>query len=203
MKIINEEKVNSYISSLNVPPKKEEEKTITEGIKYFKASKRLFKLAEKITQRAKQRNSQHLVELAAKINALGEKFEFVEDNYDVGNKTEAVKQYNALKKQYSEILKLLQKEEIKNGLKKIGSISLTIAAMTIPYLAMSKFFPNLVSIKSEEGSSFSQNTEHYLKRAGAFTLCGLPVRFVKGAFNTGLEVYDDKIINSVDRLLNA
>lgn len=201
MVLINEAKVNNYVSQLNLPPSEKPE-IISEGIKYFKASKRLYKLAQKITTRAKQRNNSDLINLANKVNLLAKLFEEAEDDYEAGNKANALKTYNALKQKYSDILKLLKQESIKNALKGIGSLALVVAGMTIPYLAMNKFFPNFLSV-SGNGRTFSEKTEYYLKRAGAFTICGIPTRALTKGFNSSIESMDDKIIKSVDRLLNT
>lgn len=185
---------------------------ITEGLKYFKTSERLYKLALKLERRAKQ--NQNILETAKKVNALGNKFEYIEDLYAVGKKEEAKTQYKDLCNKYLELLKLLKKEEVKAALRTVGSLALTVASMTIPFMAMNKFFPQL-SLKAIENNTVSNGlsaveqahvktlgrAKLYLERAGAFTLCGLPIKAASKALKVGFDADELKVLKSVDRML--
>ena len=178
------------------------EETINEGLKFFKASPRLYKLANKLERKGKQ--NPKVLQTAKKVNDLANEFEYAEDLYDVGRKEEAKAQYKELKEKYNSLLKLLQKQDIKDALKKVSALGITIASMTIPYMAMQHFFPQL-SLTAVNAAAQTASTKDvaslYLKRAGAFTLCGLPIKAARGILQGGSEIYDDQILKSVDRML--
>lgn len=192
----------------SVITEEEKKEVITEGLKHFKTSERLYKLALKLEKRAKQ--NQSILETSKKVNALGNKFEYIEDLYAVGRKEEAKTQYKDLCNKYLELLNLLKKEEVKVALKAVGSLALTVASMTIPFMAMSKFFPQL-SLNAIENAGLSttektlvktlNKAKLYLKRAGAFILCGLPVKVASKALNVGFDDNELKVLKSVDRML--
>lgn len=182
----------------------EENQVINEGIKFFKASPRLYRLALKIEKKSARNPELGLQDVVRKINALANKFELAEDLYDVGKKAEAKVMYKKLNKDYSDILKLLRKDTIKENLKKIGAIGFTIAGMTVPYLAMSHFFPNLAigAVNSEAAAMNGwQKTGLYLKRAGAFTLCGLPVKIARNGAQAITDQMETKSLARIDKLL--
>ncbi len=183
----------------------EENDVINEGLKYFKASPRLYKLALKIERKSARNPELKLDEVVKKINALANKFEYVEDLYEVGKKAEAKAHYKELCKKYEDVLKILRKDDVKNGLKKIGGLAFTIASMVVPYMTMMKFFPNLFSvstINTDSNMGFGQKAFAYLKRAGAFTLCGLPVKAARGAFRVGVDAAELKSLARVDKLID-
>ena len=180
----------------------ENNEVITEGLKYFKTSERLYKLAIKLERRAKQ--NPEILETAKKVNALGNKFEYIEDLYATGKKEEAKTQYKELCDKYISIIKLLKKESVRSALKTTGSLAITVASMTIPFLAMSKFFPKL-SLQALNSSELTglKKAKLYLERAGAFTLCGLPVKIASKSLNFGYDEAELKVLKSVDRMLKG
>lgn len=180
----------------------ENNEVITEGLKYFKTSERLYKLATKLERRAKQ--NPDILETAKKVNALGNKFEYIEDLYAVGKKEEAKTQYKELCDKYVNVIKLLKKESVRSALKTTGSLAITVASMTIPFLAMGKFFPQL-SLQALNNTELTglKKAKLYLERAGAFTLCGLPVRAASKALNFGSDEAELKALKSVDRMLKG
>ena len=191
---------NSFHLEKKEPPLKEE--VLEEGIKFFKTSSRLYKLADKFNKKSEKNPG--LLPTARKLTKLADKFEYVEDLYDTGRKTEAKVAYKELKEKYIDLLKILQKETNKEILKKAGLLATTIASMVVPYLAMNKLFPSLSFTNVNNAAvnaTFKDQAGLYLKRAGAFTLCGLPVKFMNSAFNSGITNYETKILKSVDRLL--
>ena len=180
----------------------ENNEVITEGLKYFKTSERLYKLAIKLERRAKQ--NPEILETAKKVNALGNKFEYIEDLYATGKKEEAKTQYKELCDKYISIIKLLKKESVRSALKTTGSLAITVASMTIPFLAMGKFFPKL-SLQALNSSELTglKKAKLYLERAGAFSLCGLPVKIASKALNFENDEAELKALKSVDRMLKG
>ena len=190
---------------------KEENEVIEEGIKYFKISPRLYKLAIKLERKSlKFKNNEskfkEIDELCKKINALANDFEILEDYYYLSkNKADKAKmkiQYNALIKQYGSIIKMMKKSEVIGALRKVGALSFTVASMALPYIAMSKFFPNLVSINSiNKEQKFMAKACLYLKRAGAFVLCGLPIKIAKAGLDNLTDNAEMRILARTDSLL--
>lgn len=183
---------------------------ITEGLKFFKASSRLYKLSEKIVRKANKQNlpdekKEKIIKLSKKVNKLGDEFEKAEDLFDVGRKSEARAMEKQLKNDYMDILKMLKKSEFNDALKSIGSTALMMASMVVPYMLLNKFFPTLsfgaVNKAAAETTSFREQAGLYLKRAGAFALCGLPVKATREIVNTGTRAYDENIIKSLDKKL--
>ncbi len=183
-----------------------EEQVLNEGIKFYKASPRLYRLALKIEKKSARNPGLGLQDIVKKINALANKFELAEDLYDVGKKAEAKAMYKKLCKDYSDILKMLRKDSIKEGLKKIGAAGFTIASMTVPYLAMSHFFPSLAigAVNTEAANMVGwQKVGLYLKRAGAFTLCGLPVKVARRGAEAITDQMETQSLARVDKLLDT
>lgn len=190
----------------------ENKEVIEEGIKYFKTSPRLYKLALKLEKKSKKfnNNSQEfktLNELVMKINALANKLEFLEDKYYLGDKTQkliAKAKYKNIVKEYSALIKMMKKSETIDALKAVGALAFTVASMALPYIAMSKFFPNLTSINAigNEANSM-QRAWLYCKRAGAFTLCGLPIRITKAGVNALTNDIETKILARTDNILKS
>lgn len=187
----------------SVIKEEQQEEVITEGLKYFKTSTRLYKLALKLEKRAKK--NPQMLEAAKKVNALANKFEYIEDLYETGKKEEAKAQYKDLCNKYIDIIKLLKKTEVKDALRAAGSLSITVASMCVPYLAMQRFFPNLAltAINGAAGETISgmKRVKLYLERAGAFTLCGIPIKAARAALNYGSQETEIKTLKSVDRML--
>lgn len=181
----------------------ENNEVITEGLKYFKTSERLYKLAIKLERRAKQ--NPEILETAKKVNALGNKFEYIEDLYAIGDEKEEAKiRYKELCDKYISIIKLLKKESVRSALRATGSLAITVASMTIPFLAMGKFFPKL-SLQALNSSELTglKKAKLYLERAGAFTLCKLPVKIASKALNFGDDKAELEALKSVDRMLKG
>lgn len=205
MKLIDEKIVDNALKYLGKETKcpliKEQEETvIEEGIKYFKVSPRLFKLALKIEKKAKRAGTTELDNLVKKINTIANDFELLEDKYylskDVKAKIELKAQYNTLMKKYEDIIRMLKRSEIITALRSIGSLAFTVAIMTVPYIGMQHFFPDLLAVKDGNNSAF-----RYLKRAGAFVLCGIPVRAARSATFRITDDMEAKVLARTDKLL--
>lgn len=201
-KFVIDSAYNTFKKDFSKPSEKKQESVITEGLKYFKVSPRLYKLALKIERRSKRNKELKLEEVVKKITALANKFEYVEDLYAVGKKAEAKAHYKELVVKYSNILKMLKKETVKDSLKKIGGLAFTVASMVVPYMAMSYYFPNLNFQAANQEATIMKQAGVYLKRAGAFTLCGLPVKAAKGLFGSISDNVESKSLARIDKLID-
>ena len=113
---------------------------LEEGIRFFKASKRLEKLAKSLERKA-NRNPE-VLSLVPKVRQAAKSFKTVEDSFANGTltKAKAKAKLNTLKKQYSAIMKELRKKEIKDALKIAG-----IAAAVAGVIAAIVFGNRLIS----------------------------------------------------------
>lgn len=190
----------------------ENKEVIEEGIKYFKTSPRLYKLALKLEKKSRKFNNDSkdfktLNELVMKINALANKLELLEDKYYLGDKTQkliAQTEYKSVVKEYSSLIKMMKKNETINALKLAGSLAFTVASMALPYIAMSKFFPNLTNLNAiGNEANAMQRAWIYCKRAGAFTLCGLPIKITKAGINALTNDAETKVLARTDSILKS
>ena len=106
MKLIDEKIVDNALNCLGeekkYPLQTKQEQVIEEGIKYFKISPRLYKLALKLEKKSikikdSKEQYQEIDKLVKKINALANSFETLEDNYYLGNKTQKAVAKNSYK----------------------------------------------------------------------------------------------------------
>ena len=215
MKLIDEKIVDNacnyfQLESKNPLPIKEDTQVIEEGIKYFKISPRLYKLALKLEKKSlkvkdSQEQYQEIDRLVKKINALANNFETLEDKYYLGDKTQkavAKNSYKQLLVQYNDIIKMMRKSEIIDALKQTGSLAFTVAGMALPYIAMSHFFPDLLSVNAiNQNSNTMDKAFLYCKRAGAFTLCGLPLKITRAGINALTDDTEAKILARTDKIL--
>lgn len=215
MKLIDEKIVDNacnyfQLESKNPLPIKEDTQVIEEGIKYFKISPRLYKLALKLEKKSLKVKDSHeqyqeIDRLVKKINALANNFETLEDKYYLGDKAQkavAKNSYKQLLVQYNDIIKMMRKSEIIDALKQTGSLAFTVAGMALPYIAMSHFFPDLLSINAINQSSNTMDKAFlYCKRAGAFTLCGLPLKITRAGINALTDDTEAKILARTDKIL--
>lgn len=190
----------------------ENKEVIEEGIKYFKTSPRLYKLALKLEKKSRKFNNDSkdfktLNELVMKINALANKLELLEDKYYLGDKTQkliAQAEYKSVVKEYSSLIKMMKKNETIDALKLAGSLAFTVASMALPYIAMSKFFPNLTNLNAiGNEANAMQKAWLYCKRAGAFALCGLPIKITKAGVNALTNDAETKILARTDSILKS
>ena len=148
---------------------------------------------------------QEIDKLVKKINALANSFETLEDNYYLGDKAQkavAKNSYKQLIAQYSDIIKMMKKSEVIDALKQTGGIAFTVAGMALPYIAMNHFFPELLSINTiNQSPSAMDKAFLYCKRAGAFTLCGLPLKITRAGINALTDDAETKILARTDRVL--
>lgn len=190
----------------------ENKEVIEEGVKYFKTSPRLYKLALKLEKKSRKFNNDSkdfktLNELVMKINALANKLEFLEDKYYLGDKTQkliAKAEYKNIVKEYSTLIKMMKKSETIDALKAVGALAFTVASMALPYIAMSKFFPNLTNLNAiGNEANAMQRAWLYCKMAGAFTLCGLPIKITKAGVNSLTNDAETKILARTDSILKS
>jgi hypothetical protein len=214
MKLIDEKIVDNALNCLSeekkCPFQTKQEQVIEEGIKYFKISPRLYKLALKLEKKSikikdSKEQYQEIDKLVKKINALANSFEILEDNYYLGDKAQkavAKNSYKQLIAQYYDIIKMMKKSEVIDALKQTGGIAFTVAGMALPYIAMNHFFPELLSINTiNQSPSAMDKAFLYCKRAGAFTLCGLPLKITRAGINALTDDAETKILARTDRVL--
>jgi hypothetical protein len=127
--------------------------TLDEGLRYFKTSKRLHKLAEKLMKKAK--GKREIEAFANSARDAAREFEKVEDKFAQGilNKPQARIAFDAIKKHYSEILKKARNKTIFNILKTagllgiVGSITATILFGWQPFAAIGIKIPQIGEVQ--------------------------------------------------------
>lgn len=115
--------------------------TLEEGIRFFKNSNKMKRLAGVLFEKAKMIPDEakrfKVVELSQKVSKLSDKFIEIEELYKT-NKPEAKKKYKDLENKYVEIVGLAKKEQMKVVLKSIGQYGTMMAMMIIPTLIIGK-----------------------------------------------------------------
>jgi hypothetical protein len=136
---------------------------LTEGIRFFKNSKRLRKLANVILDKVNKTkdprvNKKELINLVKKIEFVAQKFEKVEIKFasskDSGEKKDLKSKYKLLRTKYIEILKILRKEEVKKALKVLGLVG-AVAGVVVLLL----YFLNLNAVGSAVASIANGNSQ--------------------------------------------
>ena len=102
----------------------EEVEGLEEGVKYFKVSKRLNKLALRLQSKAKE--VPQAKALVSKTKAAAKKFEALEKAFTAGSitKAQARVNYDGIKKDYKEVMSALKKKELMTALKVGGAIAI-------------------------------------------------------------------------------
>lgn len=102
----------------------EEVEGLEEGVKYFKVSKRLNKLA--IRLQAKTKEVPQAKGLISKVKSAAKKFEALENSFKSGTitKAQARVKYDGIKKDYKEVMSALKKKELMTALKVAGAIAI-------------------------------------------------------------------------------
>jgi len=111
---------------------------LTEGIRFFKNSKRLKKLAATIIKKAEKAKDKTqlkgVLTLAAKIKLIADEFEKVEIGFSSakGEKKANLKEkYRSLRTKHIEIIKILRREEVKKALKILGLVGLVAGVVVL------------------------------------------------------------------------
>lgn len=201
---------------------------ITEGIKFFKNSKRLRKVADKLMVNYDRSNSdedkKNLKKVSLKMYSLADKFEKVEDDYKYKNKEIAKNDYRELCEKYKDICLILKKESVKSTLKTVSSLALTIASLALSYFAVGRVMNALGNLKAKiivpteiKGGSVTASLEKNtpktetsgkegffdsIKRYGIWSVMQLPI---SGARNLSTNAIDsiqtqNNIIQSVENV---
>ena len=131
--------------------------TLEEGLKYFKTSKRLSKLSEKLTKKAK--GNRDIESFAVNARDASREFAKVEDKFAMGmlSKAQGRIAFDSIKKQYSEILKKARNKSIFNIIKTMGALSLvgslvaTILFGWQPFAAIGIKIPEISSVTKIAG----------------------------------------------------
>lgn len=133
----------------------EDFEVLEEGIKYFKASQRLKKLAEKL-HRKDMKELQPLVE---RVNKVADEFERIEGKFARGeiSKGQARLRIDNIKRNYADIMRILRKKEFGSFLKVsgvatiLGGIVASIIFGFQPLQAIGITLPSFEKIKSSLG----------------------------------------------------
>lgn len=110
---------------------------LAEGISFFKNSKRLSKLAEKmernLTYVKDDREREEITEYISNLRAAATEFSNIESKYSVGNKVEAKAEYDKLKIRYFKLVKDINTETMKKFLLIAGAyVGLSLLLSAIP-----------------------------------------------------------------------
>jgi len=116
----------------------QEEAIITEGIVFFKSSKKINRLINTIQNRAakieEQDKKQIIMLLIGKLEKLQQKFELLEKEYiTTPDKKKLKREYKAVEKEFTDVLQVANKEQTKAILKNIGVYGIMVASLTLPY----------------------------------------------------------------------
>jgi hypothetical protein len=97
---------------------------LDEGVKHFKTSKRLNTLADKLVKKAK--GNREVEALATQTRNAAKEFAKVEDRFAMGqvSKAQARISFDAIKKQYSEVMKKLKNRTFFSGVKTAGTLAI-------------------------------------------------------------------------------
>lgn len=112
-----------------------EEQILTEGIKFFKNSKKITKLANKLEKKANKlfdkdnvEGSKELSKFVSETKNIADKFQKLEDEYknakDKDKKKELKTKYSSLEKEFQKLLKILKQEKVKKSLVEVGGLAL-------------------------------------------------------------------------------
>jgi len=96
---------------------------LDEGVRFFKASSRLDKLALRLE---KKKNLPDAASMAAKVKKAAQAFSVVEQAYkeDKLTKAKARIKLNVIKKQYTDIMTMLRNKEVKDAIKVAGIVAI-------------------------------------------------------------------------------
>jgi hypothetical protein len=172
-----------------------EKEILEEGIRFFKVSKRLTKLVNKLTQKIDLIDNAHsrkaLIIATNKIQRLSNKFKKLEDAYSneelmSANKPLLKTEYKKLMQDYKEILTLMKSEELKAVLKTINQYGFLLLTMAIPLKFMAPV-SNAIGIDLNDTSWTG-----LFKRSGIYLALGMPARIASSAISKGIDKLIDK-----------
>lgn len=118
---------------------------INEGIKYFKDSKRLRKLSNKIairaTKAAGNKGFKEVEEIIEKLEKVADEFEDLENRFNIADRKEKKQiknEYNLIKQSYEELIKIINRQTF-NALAKAGfNLALIAAPMIFAYIKVAE-----------------------------------------------------------------
>jgi hypothetical protein len=134
---------------------------LTEGLVFFKDSKKLYKLAIKLENKYRKitdlQTKRILKETIEKIKSAGEQFIKLETRYR-NDKYIVRQEYKELRRQYEEIFSYIKKENIKKVLISVGVFGAITAGIAVSIDKLDKFLiDNNVVISHEAGNFISTN----------------------------------------------
>lgn len=117
---------------------KEYNEVLEEGLKYFKNSKRIEKIVEKIGKKinliTSPEEKQEIAKVMIALQEIAEEFKLLEtEKLNRKNKYQTMKQYYILEEKYSDIIKMINKETVLNIIKKIAGASLFATLLFVGY----------------------------------------------------------------------
>lgn len=139
---------------------KEYNEVLEEGIKYFKNSKRIEKLVDKIGKKinllTKPEEKRDVAKVMIALQEIAEEFKMFEtEKMNKKNKYQLMKQYYTLEEKYSDIIKMVNKETVLNAIKKISGAALFSAIFFVGY---DFFFQSGASANIIKGASIGEKT---------------------------------------------
>lgn len=139
---------------------KEYTEVLEEGIKYFKNSKRIEKLVDKIGKKinllTKPEEKQDIAKVMIALQEIAEEFKLVEtEKMNKKNKYQLMKQYYMLEEKYSDIVKMINKETVLSAIKNISGAALFSALLFVGY---DFFFQSGASANVIKGASIGEKT---------------------------------------------
>lgn len=158
---------------------------LTEGIRFFKNSKKMYKLANKIQQVEEGKH-----ELSERILDIAIKMESIEKSFSIATKIDKDKirqKYRALSVKYSELINHINNEETLRYLKNIGALSSVLLATLGGYYYIATngdLVMNTFADETEKKFGI-RPSEEALKSVKAQIEKDGPVDYIKGLKNTG------------------
>lgn len=131
------------------------EEFLTEGIKYFRNSKRIDKLVKKFKASLEYANDietkRDILNYIRELERAKLDFESVEQEYASGNKEDAMETYKNLKVKFSKIVSEINKESVKKFLVTAGLATLLIATVSAIIPSGAPLVSVAPSVKSVSG----------------------------------------------------
>ena len=151
----------------------DEDIVLEEGIKYFKASQRLNKLAEKLSRK----DIKEMMPIVERVKRAAGEFERIEGKFERGEVTkgQARLRVDMIKRNYSDIIKMLRQKDMQNFFKVAGVTALLggiVASILFgfqPLAAVGITIPSWEKIKNTLGMLGGEVAKQFNALKKAFT----------------------------------
>lgn len=211
-KLINDELIISNLEEElkgKLPKQKNiEEEVIEEGIKYFKTSEKLEKVAQRLNHNSQiikdEEQKSKVIKAASQLQALSISFKKLEYEYQYGNKNKAKSDYKELLKKYKDIATMLKKEDMKKALKRTNSLVVTIASMAVSYCMITNIGNIILKSATSDGNDIGSLFSSVAK-IGASYIARLPVYAIGGINSKKIDKInnDGEVIRYVQKTFPA